>query len=256
MPLITKAPFPRVENHHSSKPSEDSHPLFPFQPRPLRIQSSSPMVFPSLDPGPRVESGVQRRRAREQQRERELSLRAEAVIAEAREQGREQGYAEGVTRGQAEGLEQGRAQAAEELSRLKEALQNVMTSLANAREEIATTLELDLSEIVLTLSGALAAGAIAAEPRRIIDLARQGLNLVAESDRVTIRAASIQAELLRDELEALSTAVNVSSLRIVEDPTLEPEGCIVESDMGRVDLRVSQRLEAARDLLNSVRNED
>lgn len=257
MPSVTQALFERVDDpERAKKPAEEAHPLHVFRPRPLTLQSSSPMIFPSLDSGPQVESGVQRRKARELKREQELAARAEATMAEARDRGREEGYAEGLSQGQAEGLEQGRAQAAEELKNLTEMLQTVLQSLTNARQELSTSLELDLSEMVLLLAGQLAAGAVTIDPERIVELARQGLNLVAESDVVTIRAATGPVALLREAHGALQTAANVESLRIVEDPTLEPDGCIVESEMGRVDMRVSQRLEAARDLLNSVRNED
>lgn len=257
MTIVTRASFPRVDDQQATaKPSEESHPLHVFQPRPLTLQNSSPVIFPCLDGEQRDESESKSRRARELRLERELAEKAETVMAEAREQGREQGHAEGLSQGQVEGLEQGRAQAEEELKSLQESLNGIITSLTNARAELSAALELDIAEVVLALAGQLAGGAITVEPERIVELARQGLDLVAESDVITIKAAAGPASLLREEQEALSSSANVASLRIVEDPSLEPEGCTVESELGRVDLRVSQRLESARDLLNLVRNED
>lgn len=255
MARVVPLAFPVVEDqqHHREKRPE---PLLPWAVQSMQIESSTNQPFPDAD-GSRLEEQRRRQlRELEERREKELTDQAEAVMAAAQKEGKELGYAEGREQGYAEGLEAGHSEAPLEVEQLKETLRATLEALTQARETTFAAVETDLAEIVVTLAGQLAAGAIDVEPSRVIELARQGMNLLADSDAMTIRAAEAPAALLREEQQALATALNVSSLRIVEDPTLTPEGCVVESELGRVDLRISQRLQAARDLLASVRNED
>lgn len=256
MARVVPMAFPVVEAQSPQKEPSRPKPLLPWETRSVQLKSQSKPLFPDTNGARHDDRRQQRRQEIEAQQEQELAEKVATAVAEGHEQGHEQGREQGHEQGYAEGLEQGQAAAQQEVDQLKATLRGAIEVLTSSREEMLSALETDLAELVLILASQLAGGAIDVEPARIVELARQGMHLLAESDSLTIRAASTTSALLREEQNGLSTALNTSSLRIVEDPTLEPEGCIVESELGRVDLRVSQRLQAARDLLSSVRNED
>ncbi len=256
MALIVKSAFPNLEELDREVPTRPD-PLAVFSPTPIQLRGSdSGGLFPDLD-GHRVDEGRHlRRQALEQRRADELAEKVARALEEARQQGLEEGRTAGFEEGRAEGVEQGHSDASKEAELLRAQLVAAVESLTRAREELTASLEIDQAEVALRLAGELAAGAIDVEPERIVELARQGTQMLAESDTIAIRAAVGPAVLLREAQASLAQAVNISSLRIVEDPSLDPNGCIVESDFGRVDLRVSQRLATARELLKSLRNED
>lgn len=247
--------FPVVDDQGRQR-EERPKQLLPWAVRSMQIEASASQLFPDADGSRLGEQQQQQLHEQEERREKKLAELADTVRAAAQDEGRECGYAEGHEQGYAEGLEKGHNDAQQELEQLKGTLRATIEALTLARDATFAAVETDLAELVITLASQLAAGAVDVEPTRVIELARQGMNLLADSDTMTIRAAEAPAALLREEQRALATALNVASLRIVEDPTLDPEGCIVESEFGRVDLRVSQRLQAARDLLTSVRNEE
>jgi flagellar assembly protein FliH len=208
-------------------------------------------VFPDLD----ISAVPDVRDHADPERQLELDRRLAAVTSEARKHGLESGYAEGFAQGTAEGLRQGRATAESERAALVADLRAALTALAGARNELLVTLELDMAEVTLALAAELAGGAIDAEPGRVVELARQGVSLLAESDSIVLRAAPGPAALLREAQAALGEMTTTAAVRVVEDPDLETTGCVVESELARVDQRVSHRLKAARGLITKSRGE-
>lgn len=250
MPRIEHTLFPSVDGDGSDLPVRGVT-ISDWQLGRVHLPPLDQVIFPDLDAPVVAEeadlAALKRQRERDQQHA--------AVLDEARKRGFAQGYAEGLEQGRAEGLEQARAAAQAERTELEAELRAVLGSLARAREELLVSVELDLAEIVLTLAGELGGGALEVEPARVVELARQGMNLLAESDTITLRAAAGPAALLRGAQAALVAETGAAALRVAEDPGLETTGCVVESELARVDLRVSQRLKAARDLLTKSRGE-
>lgn len=214
----------------------------PWTPEPAHPPATDEVLFPDLDRGNEDEGA---------QRERDELLAAE--LKGARERGWAQGHAEGFEQGRAEGLERGRVAAGEELEAQGEQLRAAVESLTRARQELLGALELDLAEVALGLAAELAGGALELEPERVIELARQGVRLLVEADAITLRAAPATTAPLREAIAELAAGASASSVTVVEDPELAPGGCLVESELGRVDLRVSERLAPARKLLEKVR---
>ena len=258
MSAVRQMTFPKVELSQEEAAPARREPHSPWQAKPLKVEGAgSNVLFPDLDGNKQApQSLLRRHKAMEQKREKELEQKVAAIMAEAQVKGREAGYQEGLAQGHAEGLEKGREQAQAELEELANALESALATLVNARQELVASMEMDLVESTVDLAGSLAGGALEVEPERVVELARQGMALLAESDQISIRAIPLQAALIREAQNSLAASLNVTSLRVVEDPSLETEGCVVESDLGRVDMRVSQRLQAARELLRTVRNED
>lgn len=242
MPVVLPLEFPSVQGGAAARAQATAAPWL-LDERPA--QPVTPLVFPRIGPaspqGPAEAAQVDR-------------AAIEAAIARDAAEAMKKARTAGFEQGRAEGLAAGRAEAAREVEKLRATLQGALGALERSRLDVVTSAEQDLAEIVLQLAGDLAAGALSVEPARVIELARQGMGLLSESDAISIRAAAPLASVLREEQGALAKAVNLSSLRIIEDAALAPEGCVVESTLGRVDLRVSQRLQAARDLLRSARD--
>jgi flagellar biosynthesis/type III secretory pathway protein FliH len=242
MPMILPFAFP---NARDAGPGRARGPAAAWPANALPLEPVSPLVFP------RVDSAGQRAPAEPSSGDRAA---LEEAVAKSAAEAMAKARTAGFEQGRAEGSAVGRAEAKREIEELRATLRGAIEALARSRDDVLAAAELDLAEIVLTLAGDLAAGAVSAEPARVVELARQGMGLLSESDAISIRAAARPAALLREEQAALVKAVNLSSLRIIEDPSLAPEGCVVESSLGRVDLRVSQRLQAARELLCSARD--
>ncbi len=251
MPQIRRTSFRSIDTAPSDTSRQPELTIADWQLGSVEPPGLGPVIFGDID----RPSGVGELEHLEQQLEQAAAVKAEETLTAARKKGFAQGYSEGLEEGKAEGAARGLAAAQEEVDELRESLRASVESLARAREELLASMELDLSEIVLNLAAELAAGALEVEPERIVELARSGMRLLAESDTVNLRAASGPAALLREAAESLEAGTGGAQISVSEDPGLEITGCVVESELARVDMRISQRLAAARDLLKRTRGE-
>lgn len=235
--------FPSVTGD-ATLPGSDQTVRKPWQATELTTRKAADGPFLNLD-GPKPEETIRER--------------MEAVVKKAQAQAREEAFAkglsEGLAQGKAEGFKQGHAEALEAAAEREEALRTATEELLRARQDLMDDLEFDLAQMAMDIAESLAIGALEVEPQRIVALARQALSMVAEADIITLRAAPSVVPVLRDEAEKLGTVASTATIRIVEDPKLEGPACVVESELARVDLQVSQRLAAARELVASARGE-
>jgi flagellar assembly protein FliH len=255
MTLVRKVQFAEVGARTPAPAASDAQ---PWQAQPLSVPQARAAVFPDRDQRDVPEDqGVPQPHRRELEQARaECQQQCEELRLEAQQQGHSEGFQAGKAEGRELGLAEGRAAAQAELDQVRTELQSALAALIEARQRMLLDLELDLSELVILLAGELAGGAVEAEPERVVELARQALALLTEGEVITLRAAPGPAAVLRQAEETLAATVAGASLRIIDDGSLSPEGCLVECELGRVDQQVQQRLKAARDLVRFVRQED
>src|ERR1700761_1372248 len=112
---------------------------------------------------------------------------------------REQARADGHAAGYADGLEQARIEAAPLLTALAEAV----GAVTNTREELAEILTAQAGELAMLTAEQMIAGAIAAQPERIVDVVRGTLRRIADRHRVTVLVNPAELELLSQSVPAL-----------------------------------------------------
>jgi hypothetical protein len=123
-----------------------------------------------------------------------------------------------------------------------------MAAFEKAVEEIAelrTQILQEAEETIVTLAAAVARRVIGREitldPEIMMRLAVEGTEALGERDRVLVRLAPFEQEpawqAMEDRLKR-----RVPRCEIIQDPTLSPGQCIVESELGRVDESVDTRL--------------
>jgi hypothetical protein len=121
------------------------------------------------------------------------------------------------------------------------AFENGLEELANTRARVIEESE----ETIILLAAALARRVIGREvvidPEIMLTLAAEGAEALGERDRIIVRLGPFDREDLWQTLvERLKRRVPRSE--VIQDPTLGPGQCIVESELGRVDESVDERL--------------
>ena len=167
----------------------------------------------------------------------QLITEAQQIVANARDQAesmRQRAYAEG----QARGLELGQA----------EAVRYVAEAQRQAREFIEASEGRIIALVVsivqriapqLNKDGALVAAMAAEALKAVTDEQYLRVNVDASSERAT-----------RSMLEQWQQAhPEVKSVQVAVDPHLEPFACVVKSELGRIEVRLSEQLEAVRERL-------
>jgi flagellar biosynthesis/type III secretory pathway protein FliH len=157
---------------------------------------------------------------------------AQRILAEAREQAqalfaqaRAQGFEEGRTAGQA-------AAATELVAKT--------TELARAR----AAAQADLARLAVRIAEKILARALALDPALVVDLCAAALAGLAGDRSIVLRVHPEDVALVEAARERLRGVGAAGELAVRSDPTIGRGGCVVESELGRVDGRLEAQLAA------------
>lgn len=171
------------------------------------------------------------------------------LLANARaeaERMREQVYADSLASGHAEGLRRAEDEAASSLR----AAAGAMREIADTRAELVERFARQAGELALQIAEQLVAGAFAAEPERVIDVARAALRRLSERHRVTVLVNPDDMELIADATNALKTELGgIEHLEVQADRRIERGGVIARTAYGEIDATIAVQLASARELV-------
>ncbi len=163
---------------------------------------------------------------------------AEVLLAEARREAellREQGRTQGGREGKAQGLEQ--------LRETIERAQALVAQIAEARDQLLTSVSGRVVDAIVHIAGVVAQGAITEDPARLEAIVRTALEAIREDDRVVLRLHPDDAALLAPVREALERDSG-THVTFRSDRTVLRGGCVVETSRGLVDARLDAKLAA------------
>jgi flagellar assembly protein FliH len=105
---------------------------------------------------------------------------------------------------------------------------------------IGTESEERLVALALLVARRVIAREVSMDPKVVLGLVREGISALGERDRLVIRVGPFfgaMREAIEDDLASAKLRCEV-----VVDPTLGETGCVVETDLGRVDESIEVRL--------------
>ena len=170
-------------------------------------------------------------RAKGYEVESEIRQTIEAERRTAIDEGRESGKNEGFADGKAE------------VDRLIERTQTVLERAQDKRAEILSETEQQIIDLVLLITRKVIK--VISENQRdvIINTVRESLKKVKSKGDIIIRVNLADLQLATEHKEYFIRMVeNAKSLQIVEDSSVDPGGCIIETDFGEIDARIASQL--------------
>lgn len=193
----------------------------------------------------------------------QLALDDQAIELEkstAREAGFQQGYQDGLVKGLeqglAQGLQEGQKQAHDESRAVfleqKRQIQSLIThfesDLDMARESVAS----DILKLSLELAKAMLKTSLQIKPELIVDLVQHILNtLPTVQPPAFIVLHPSDAHLINKHI---GNELSESGWRIIEDASIEPGGCKIETSTNEVDASLTNRWQYLVDALNQNTN--
>jgi len=163
--------------------------------------------------------------------ENEVRQSLEGERKKAREEGREEGRQEGYNEGKTE------------VERLVQRTQVMLERAQNKRGEILSETEQEIIDLVLLISRKVIK--IISENQRdvIISNVVQSLRKIKGKGSVIIRVNMADLQLATEHKdEFIKLVEGANSIQIVEDSTVDSGGCIIETDFGEIDARISSQL--------------
>ena len=143
------------------------------------------------------------------------------------EEGREKGYGEGKA----------------EVQRLIERTQVVLERAQDKRGEILAETEQEIVDLVLLIARKVIK--VISENQRDVIIANviQALRKVKSKGNVIIRVNMSDMQLATEhKQEFIKLMENANSIQVVEDSSVDKGGCIIETDFGEIDARISSQL--------------
>lgn len=161
----------------------------------------------------------------------EAQTQRDKLQLEAKSQGFEQGHSEGYEKGVAE------------VNRLIERMHKILEAVMQRREEILKDTESQIVELVILMARKVIK--ILSENQKNVVMANvvAALKKVRTRGAVTLRVNLEDVKLTTANIsEFIKHIENVEGITVLEDSSVEKGGCIVETDFGAIDARISSQL--------------
>jgi flagellar assembly protein FliH len=169
---------------------------------------------------------------------------AAAEAENIRELARTEGYSTGHTQGHQDGLV--------EIQAAARALQEALSSLHAAREQIAQEVERDAVELALALAAKILAGALEVQPERVVDTVRGALRRIADRRRITVLVDPADLQTVNAAIGELQAQIGgIELCEVQADRRVGRGGAIVRTVESEVDASVATQLERAREVVQT-----
>lgn len=172
---------------------------------------------------------------------------AQKILEEAKEQtkaiieeNREKGYNEGREQGFNEGFE--------EAKRLIERLHKIVDEIIKKREEIIEGTEYQVISIVMLIVKKIIKVITENQKTVIINNVIEALKKIRRTKKIVIRVNLEDLDIVsKNKQKFIDLVEGLEEIQLLEDTTVDKGGCIIETDFGEIDARISLQLKEIED---------
>ncbi|MBU0671633.1 MAG: hypothetical protein KJ732_01240 [Candidatus Margulisbacteria bacterium] len=209
---------------------EKKPPLIHAKPKPKPIAPTVPSKPLTTDDLPKAKSEAQRIVD-------QAMNEAEAVKEEAREAGREEGMAEASAR-----IE-------EALVTLDEAVKERRVIIKDAEQEIL--------RLAIRVAEQIIRSEVSLHRDVCLNIVAEAISRVSDREQIIVRVNREDAEHLKRYKDRLAGMLDgVKSFSILEDANVEPGGCVIETNLGFIDAKISTKLKSIETAFKKVSSEE
>ncbi len=168
-------------------------------------------------------------------RARQLEAEIQGKVEKVEQEAIQRGVAEGSSRG----FQEGKA----ELERLIGTLNRIISAAIEKRNEIIQESETQVINLVLLMARKVIKVISENQKNVVINNVVQALRKLKSRGAVVIRVNLADLELTSEHTaDFLKMVENVKSVTVLEDSSVDRGGCLIETDFGQIDARISSQL--------------
>jgi len=176
----------------------------------------------------------------------QMMEQAKSNVQQIHQTAKESGYNEGITEGRQSAYEETSAQ----LSTLAQTLTNLISETAATKELIINKMEEEILDLTLTIASKLAGIELSINQNAIVDIAKQGLQLLKDKKDIVIKVSEDEFDLLKThQSELLDFADRIENVSIEKDAALTVGDCQIYADSTLVDNTFKQRFDNAATII-------
>lgn len=192
---------------------------------------------PLMTRGPIPEQSIPKARTEAERIVNQAMEEAEAIREEAREAGREEGRAEAS-------------------SRVEEAMET-LNQAVKERKKIIKDSEQELLRLAIKVAEQIIRSEVSMHRDVCLNIVAEAIARVSDREQIIVRVNREDAEYLKRYKDRLAGMLDgVKSFSILEDAAVEPGGCIIETNLGFIDAKISTKLKAIEESLKKVSSEE
>ncbi len=174
---------------------------------------------------------------RSEQDARDLQEKISRELEEMKDLRKKEGFEEGFQEGMSVGKE--------ESQRIIEQLHVILNKVVERRSNMVDELENQILNLILAISRKVVKALSSEQRSVVINNVVYALRKLRKKSDVTIRVNLTNLQTISKRVNDISSlAENIENVTVVEDTTVDPGGCVVETDFGEIDARISSQLEA------------
>ena len=158
-------------------------------------------------------------------------------------------YKKGYDAGREEGYKEGQA----EVMRLIDRLGTIVSTAVDIRDDIIKSSEKLMTEMILMIARKVIKDEIVERREVVINNIKEAIKRVKDRDRIDIRVNFADLDMTtahKDEL--IKMMESLKKVNIYEDSRVERGGCIIETDVGAIDARISTQLDAIEEAIRNT----
>ncbi|MGC8815795.1 MAG: FliH/SctL family protein, partial [bacterium] len=169
---------------------------------------------------------------------KEAQTKAQQILEQAYNQGYSQGYNEIKNQ-----LEKEYQQKIEELT-------NEIKNILNLKESLVKEMEKDIVELAIKVAEKVINKKIEEEPELVSNYLMELLPKIEQAKNITIWINPNEIEYVKISKEKFKNLVeDVENINIAPDSRIEKGGCIIETNFGKIDARISTKLEVLKEII-------
>lgn len=158
-------------------------------------------------------------------------------------------YQEGFEAGEKEGYESGK----NEVDRLINKLHVMISGVAEKRQRIIDESESLIVDLILNIVRKVVRSITETQKETVVDTIMKALSKLKTSADVTLRVNFDDAALTTEHMKQfLKKIEKAKSITVIEDSSVDRGGCIVETDYGSIDARISSQLREIEDKIREL----
>jgi flagellar assembly protein FliH len=162
--------------------------------------------------------------------------------------------AEAEHRGHEAGLERGLAEARGRVEQALEAVAAAERSMAEMHDRYVADAEAAAVDLAFQIAEKIVGATIACDREAVLGVVSGALLRTTDRDHLVLEVNPGDFELVRDSASELAARLGgINRMEVVSERRVEAGGCVVRTEAGEIDARVSSQLERVRQLLAEAR---
>ncbi|NQS75781.1 MAG: hypothetical protein HQP61_04955 [Peptococcaceae bacterium] len=175
-------------------------------------------------------------------KEQEIIDKAQSRGEQIKQEAYQNAFDKGHKKGSEAGYQDGLAQANEEAIAIRLQAEEVLAQAEKIRRQTLETMEQEIVELAREIAEKLVSQQLALAPEMVIQIAEESLRLVADRLQVVLYINPQEMELVESRRDHLASLLpERAQLQCIADGEIQPGGCWVETEQGRVDATMKTR---------------